>query len=152
MKTKQFIKEIKSRGFDVGESYYILSVLDDDETLIATVSKEEFAGLVTNYLGFYRLDYNTKLQLLNLLIKYAKTPIEDREEEEKYYLRQMGIGSWSFLNFNINSQEYGIAGKRDDYTYKTQFTQSEIDDMPECYTHPAVWEKIKVEREWSEMD
>ena len=147
MKTKQLIKEVKSMGFDVVESHYLLTILDDNETLIGAVSKEEFAGLVTNYPGFYRLDYNSKIRLLNLLSKYAKTPIEDREEEEKYYLRQKGIGSWSFLNFNITSQEYTVSGKKDDYTYKTQFTQSEIDSMPECYTHPAVWEKIKVERE-----
>ena len=84
--------------------------------------------------------------LTQMCSELVSTELKDREEE-KYYLRQIGIGSWSFLNFNINLQEYGIAGKRDDYTYKTKFTQSEIDEMPECYTHPAVWEKIKVERE-----
>lgn len=75
------------------------------------------------------------------------TPPEERKDEKKYYLRQIGIGSWSFLNFDINSQEYIVAGKKDDYTYKTQFTQSEIDNMPECYTHPAVWEQEEVESE-----
>ena len=148
MKTKQFIKEIKSMGFDVEETYDILAILDDNETLIATVPKEEFAGLVTNYLGFYRLDYNTKLRLLNLLIKYAKTPIEDREEEEKYYLKLRGIDGRRFLNAISDYSEYFIEDKiQVSGDIITQFTQSEIDEMPECYKHPAVWEKIKVERE-----
>ena len=148
MKTKQFIKEIKSRGFCVGESYYILAIRDGNDFTFAHVSKKEVGVLATDFPHFYRLEHDRKLQLLDLLNEYAKTPIEDREDEEKrYYLRQLGIGSWSFLNFNITTQEYIVSGKKDDYTYKTQFTQSEIDDMPECYTHPAVWEKIKVECE-----
>ena len=148
MKTKQLIKEVKSMGFDVVESHYLLEILDDNETLIGAVSKEEFAGLVTNYLGFYRLDYNSKIRLLNLLSKYAKTPIEDREEEEKYYLRHKGLRNGNnTLNLQINSQKYHISDEFEHPDYKTQFTQSEIEDMPECYTHPAVWEKIKVERE-----
>ena len=146
MKTDQFIKEIKSMGLRVQRVEDYMCVLGILGFHVAKTSMKEFGLISTNNSEFIKLDYNTKLQLLDLLIEYAKTPIEDREEE-KYYLRQIGIGSWSFLNFNINLQEYGIAGKRDDYTYKTKFTQSEIDEMPECYTHPAVWEKIKVECE-----
>ena len=146
MKTKQFIKEIELMGLRVQKVEDHIFVIDKLGFRVAKTSMKEFGLISTNNSEFIKLDYNTKLQLLNLLIKYAKTPVEDREEE-KYYLRQIGIGSWSFLNFNINLQEYVIAGKRDDYTYKTKFTQSEIDDMPECYTHPAVWEKIKVECE-----
>ena len=147
MKTKKFIKEIKSMGFRAKDFEKLIIIVDSNDLFVAKVSKVSWGKISTDYPGFTNLDYVSKLKLLYLLLKYTKTPIEDREEEEKYYLRQMGIGSWSFLNFNINSQEYGIAGKRDDYTYKTQFTQSEIDEMPECYTHPAVWEQVRVEEQ-----
>lgn len=110
MKTNQFIKEIKSLGFDVGESHYILAIRDGNEFTLAHVSKKEAGVLATDFPNFYGLEHDRKLRLLDLLIKYAKTPIEDRKEDEKYYLRQMGIGSWSFLNFNINLQEYIVSG------------------------------------------
>lgn len=147
MKTNRFIKEIKPMGFDVKDLENVIVIIDSNEDFIAKVSKKEVGVLATDFPHFYKLEHDRKLRLLDFLIEYAKTPIKDREEEEKYYLRQKGIGSWSFLNYNIKSTEYSLSGNKDDYTYKTQFTQSEIDEMPECYTHPAVWEKIKTERE-----
>ena len=38
--------------------------------------------------------------------------------------------------FTDNKKEHG--------QYIIQFTQSEIDELPECYTHPAVWEQVEV--------
>ena len=148
MKTKQFIKEIKSMGFDVVELHYNLAIYDDNEFSLAHVSKEEVGVLITDFPCFYRLDYDTKLQLLNLLIKYAKTPIEERKDEKKYYLKQIGLIDFrSFLNYVNSSKTYTVESAEESDRFKTQFTQAEIDSMPECYTHPAVWEKIKVERE-----
>ena len=147
LKTNQFIKEIKSMGFHAKDFEKSILIVDSNDFFVAKVSKVSVGEISTDYPGFTNLEYSIKLNFLDFLFNYATMPIEDREEEEKYYLRQIGIGSWSFLNFNINLQEYIVAGKKDDYTYKTQFTQSEIDEMPECYTHPAVWEKINVERE-----
>ena len=148
MKTKQFIKEIKSMGFDVEETYDILAILDDNEILIATVSKEEFAGLVTNYLGFYRLDYNTKLRLLNLLIKYAKTPIEDREEEEKYYYKLKGFNTLidKYLARGKISHSFYLVSQYEKEDYNTQFTDKEFEALPDDIRYHN-WEKIKVERE-----
>ena len=146
MKTNQFIKGIKSMGFDVGESYYILAVLDDNETLIATVSKEEFAGLVTNHLGFHRLDYNTKLRLLDLLIKYAKTPIEDRKEEEKCYYRLKGFGEEGYLNSMEDGADIFLSDSDQFEGCQTQFTDKEFEALPDDIKSHN-WEKIKVERE-----
>ena len=147
MKTKKFIKEVKSMGFDVGESHYLLEILDDNETLIGAVSKEEFASLVTNYPGFYRLDYNSKIRLLNLLSKYAKTPIEDREEEKYYYrLRGFNTLEHKYLSRGKISHSFYLVSQYEKEDYNTQFTDKEFSEFPDDIKSHN-WEKIKVERE-----
>ena len=148
MKTSELIKYFEDEGYKtMFDDYCDKSVLfiNENHELLLCVSEGD--RIDTDYCAFNDLDSSKKQEYYKVIFEYLMTPIEKRKEEEKYYLRQIGIGSWSFLNFNINLQEYIVAGKKDDYTYKTQFTQSEIDDMPECYTHPAVWEQIEVESE-----
>ena len=147
MKYSEFKKLMEDKGFYVDNNIYDVLVYDKDELTISTVSKSETLSLCTDYVYFKELGEDLRRYIAQAAMELACTELKDREEDEKYYLRQKGIGSWSFLNFHIYLQEYIVAGKKDDYTYKTQFTQSEIERMPECYTHPAVWEKIKVESE-----
>ena len=145
MKTNQFIKEIKSMGFDVKELHYNLAIYEGNEFTLAHVSKKEVGVLATDFPNFYRLEHDTKLLLLDLLNEYAKTPIEDRKEVEKFKLKQKGI-SGKYLIW-IPELDKFTTGSSPFSNVEGIFTQSEIDDMPECYKHPAVWEKIKVERE-----
>ena len=145
MKTDQFIKEIKSMGLRVQRVEDYMCVLGILGFHVAKTSMKEFGLISTNNSEFIKLDYNTKLQLLDLLIEYAKTPIEDREDEEKFKLKQKGI-SGKYLIW-IPELDKFTTGSSPFSNVEGIFTQSEIDDMPECYKHPAVWEKIKVERE-----
>ena len=145
LKTNQFIKEIKSMGFDVKELHYNLAICDGNDFTIAHVSKKEVGVLATDFPQFYRLEHDRKLRLLDLLIEYAKTPIEDRKEVEKFKLKQKGV-SEKYLMWMPALNRY-ITSSKPFSNAEFIFTQSEINDMPECYTHPAVWEKIKVERE-----
>lgn len=145
MKTIEFIEEMHSLGYRTNVTKREVCVKDINGDFCATVSKKEIGKFSTEYKGFTALETQDRLRLLNLLIKYSKTGIEEREEDKKYYLKQIGINnSWSFLNFNVETQDYTVANREGDCTYKTQFTQTEIDEMPECYKHPAVWERIKV--------
>ena len=150
MKTKKFIKEIRSMGLHIKDLVKTV-IIDDDEYFVAGVSKEEFGAFATDYPGFYRLDYDTKLQLLNLLIKYAKTPIEDREEDEKYYYKLTGFkGVQYFLTEHIDTEEVFLGASKSEQTrnwfLKSQFTDKEFAALPkDIQSHN--WEKIKVERE-----
>ena len=148
MKYSEFRMLMENAGYKVHDNSLEIMVLMSDDSVVSYVAKDTIGVVDLDWLDYAELPLETRKFIADKCMELSFTPHEDRvEEEEKYYLRQIGFGSWSFLNFNINSQEYIVAGKKDDYTYKTQFTQSEIDEMPECYTHPAVWEKIKVESE-----
>ena len=148
MKTNQFIKEIRSMGLHIKDLVKTV-IIDDDEYFVAGVSKEELGAFATDYPGFYRLDYNTKLQLLKLLIKYAKTPIEDRGEEEKYYYRLKGFGDNEYyLNLDLEDDVPSkfISGYFQTKYYQTQFTDKEFAALPDDIKSHN-WEKIKVESE-----
>ena len=144
MKTNQFIKEIKSMGFDVKELHYNLAIYDGNEFTLAHVSKKEVGVLVTDFPNFYRLEHDTKLQLLDLLIEYAKTPIEDREEDEKYYYRLKGFGEEGYLNREV--ADIYLSDSSQIIDCQTQFTDKEFAALPEDIKSHN-WEKIKVERE-----
>lgn len=71
-------------------------------------------------------------ELFDLCVEYARTPIEEREEEKKYYLKlPFDVRNEGFyLNYNNNYETYGFLSKFESSDWKTQFTQREIDNMP----------------------
>lgn len=145
MKTSEFIKEMHLLGYETTNLERSIIVNDDNGFFLVDVSKEEFGVFSTDFPGFSVLDNYDRLQLLDSLVMYAKTPVSEREEEKKFYLRQIGINEYdNFLNLEYETQSYYVSSNEEFFDYKTQFTQSEIDNMPECYTHPAVWEQVPV--------
>src|SRR5699024_394275 len=149
MKTSEFIEKIEILGFYIKDFDSNLKITNSKSCIyVADVSKSVFRMISTNYQCFTLLDNGRKLYLLDILIKYATTPPEEREDEKRYYLRQIGINEYdNFLNLEYETQSYYVSSNEEFYDYKTQFTQSEIDNMPECYTHPAVWEQVRVEEQ-----
>ena len=148
MKTNQFVKEIKSMGFDVKELHYNLAIYEDNDFTLAHVSKKEVGVLATDFPHFYTLEHNRKLRLLDLLNKYAKTPIEDRKEEEKYYYRLKGFNTLEhkYLSRGKISYSFYLVSQYEKEDYNTQFTDKEFSAFPDDIKSHN-WEKIKVERE-----
>ena len=111
MKTNQFIKEIKSMGFRVNDFKKSIFIVDNNDFFVAKVSKISVGEVSTDYPGFTNLEYSSKLNILDFLLNYATMPIEDREEEEKYYLKLKGINGRRFLNALSDYSEYFIEDK-----------------------------------------
>src|SRR5699024_9177923 len=103
--------------------------IDSNNFFVAKVSKVKMGEISTDYPGFTNLDYISKLKLLYLLFKYTKTSVEDREEEEKFKLKQKGI-SGKYLIW-IPELDTFTTGSSPFSNVEGVFTQSEIDDMPE---------------------
>ena len=147
LKTNQFIKEIKSMGFHAKDYENSILIVDSNDFFVAKVSKKEVGVLATDFPNFYSLEHDRKLRLLDLLIEYAKTPIEDRKEDEKYYYKLKGLnGPWNFLvKFKVGGPlsigTYAVAKDREG-----TFTDKEFEALPEDVKSHN-WEKIKVERE-----
>ena len=136
MKTSEFIEKLdKHKG-----KFLIENIFSDDELYLTSIKTNQF-----NITFYYDEEPNG---IIDIIAEYLNTPVSEREEEKKYYLRQIGINEYdNFLNLEYETQSYYVSSNEEFFDYKTKFTQSEIDELPECYTHPAVWEQIEVERE-----
>lgn len=97
---------------------------------------------------FEELSKDKQTEYYEVIFEYLMTPPEEREEEEKYYLKRRGIGDKYLIRDN-NAGIYYTVAKSSPFPghHQSQFTQSEIDEMPECFSHPAVWEQIEVKED-----
>lgn len=149
MKTNEFIKYFEDEGYETMFDAYcdkgVLFLNENHEVLLHVLKGDR---IDTDYCAFNDLTFSERQEYYKAIFEYLMTPLEERKEEKKYYLRQIGINEYdNFLNLEYETQSYYVSSNEEFYDYKTKFTQSEIDEMPECYTHPAVWEQIEVECE-----
>lgn len=139
MKTQEFINEIAKLGYEIEKGYARLSVKEEGVILLC-VHTEEVLAIDTDK-GFRTVPMN----LFNLAVEYAKTPIEEREEPKKYYLKATGHAEYAdFFNYFTDDKSWMIGSKWQEETVQTQFTDQEIKDNP-FYEMLKTFEKVEVE-------
>lgn len=148
MKTKEFIKRAKELGFVAGKH------LDDNMAIFAEDGVTVFINEHMPYgliMDTRHLKYVTK-ELFDLCVEYAKTPIEEREEEEKFYLQKMKSfydtcdEEYAFLNLDMDDNTFFLSDVEQYDNSKTQFTQKEIDKIKEeQHTDLSEFKQIPVE-------
>lgn len=72
--------------------------------------------------------------MIKAAVEFAETPIEDREEEKKFYAKhrylvQAGDYTTAFLNYATNNDRLYVYTKAQTYSVKTQFTLKEIEEI-----------------------
>lgn len=83
-------------------------------------------------------DYYHRLKpVITAAVEYSMTPIEDRKEDELFYVRYPSIPRVNnpddhvYVNYRRIAEEYDFMSSAQFGEYKTQFTSQEIDAMPE---------------------
>lgn len=142
MKTKEFIKRVKELGYNcfTNGSYIFIS---KGYPWMATIALHKMYCITL---------YTDDNKLGELCIEYARTPIEEREEEEKFYLQKIKNfyedynEEYAFLNLDINDNTFFLHDVEQDCDCKTQFTQKEIDEIKqEQHTDLSEFKQIPVE-------
>ena len=87
--------------------------------------------------------------MLKKVIELAETPLDEREEEKKYYLKHNRfIDDYNDLGY-INLFAAGdvvLSTRHEDQTFKTKFTEEEIEDIKRRFdTDLSDFELIEVE-------
>lgn len=85
-------------------------------------------GVTLGWLRILTQNFNTlrNLTLLEKVLEYAKTPLEEREDKEKKYLLAINVANKKYyLLKNENKKDFHLVTTP--YAYKTEFTQEEID-------------------------
>ena len=141
MKTSEFIEKLDEHRDKI---LNVENVFSDDELYLTSIKTNQFN------ITFYHDEEPSGI--IDIIAEYLNTPVSEREEEKKYYLKLKGFSNeeetylcaydfWSdWILIDKDELKHG-----DEFYFK--FTQSEIDEMPEYYKHPAVWEQIEVESE-----
>lgn len=146
MKTKKFIKRVKELGFKIRTNYIDIIVCDEIGP-VATVNEVKQYGLSI----YAETRYQIPQELFDLCTQYARTPIDERGEEEKFYLQKMKSFYDADYNeelafLNVFKDKYFISNKNQDKYHTTQFTQKEIDKIKEeKHTDLSEFKQIPVE-------
>lgn len=155
MKIKQF-KECIKRIADIHDvdlvftenefNFYIVS----GPKQYATVSKSEPYLMNTGYPVFKELEENLRGDLLEVLYKLADTPISERQEEKKYYLKHRFLvedGDCNYLNYDHSLRELNLSDIGQSKSIQTQFTLEEIEKIKvRYYTTLDDFEQIEVDK------
>lgn len=145
MKTKEFIEKVEELGFAVNtvENYYV--ILNKILVCAEICRTSNRVNLLHECLE--------KNDLLKICVEYAQTPLTEREEEQKFYLKKIKSfyeirldEEFDFLNFDITRQVYCLNNTMGNDKFKTSFTQQEIDKIKEeQHTDLSEFEQIEVE-------
>ena len=144
MKTSEFIKYFEDKGHRVFRNDFFLSVVDEKDFIFIDI--RHGINLDVDY-SSTDLTFSEQQEYYKVIFEYLMTPIEEREEEKKYKLQQKGVAKRDLIWLKELCEYTTGKYPYENENVKTVFTQSEIDELPECYTHPAVWEQIEMESE-----
>ena len=135
MRYSEFKAEVEKLGFvveDDGTPIYV-DKSKDGETLVSIGKYKQFL-LDSEWSGFNNLTEDQKLKLYDLAYQLAKTPLAEREEEKRYYLRNVspllrGSGRGYLAKNKDTLEYYALSLNCSDEFYQTIFTESEIAEM-----------------------
>lgn len=136
MKTTELVSELKELGYFVdrkedGPSSEYLAISGADSYLIAMVS-EKYPGVLNTdiYKGYNENQEHSPI--FRMLIKYAMTPLDEREDTNKY-LVHLFPGEEGYLNLDISSDNLALTDRDNTVSYHTEFTEKEYKELQSKY-------------------
>lgn len=132
--TKDFIKEVQELGLKTLEKSDSILIYDG-YCQAACVYKNELFSINTSYAAFDNLSEELQEKLYSLIDEYASTPIDEREEQERFFLKFKieTDDDCNFLNYDKNDDEPTLDNSLETSNFQTRFTQKEIDEIKEKF-------------------
>lgn len=128
--TKEFIKEVQELGLKTSEKSDSILIYDGYYQA-ACVYKNELFSINTSYAAFDNLSEELQEKLYSLIDEYARTPLDEREEQERFFLKFKieTDDDCNFLNYDKNDDEPTLDNSLETSNFQTRFTQKEINDI-----------------------
>lgn len=140
MKTSELIKMVMEiEGVDdYGQSEEMLCFYASEQNgIVAYASRINKFEISTGYGNFKKLPSFAQELLLDLLYQYARTPLEEREEQKKYKLKHKLVKENGYLNYVENNKELTFSTSEERGSFKTSFTIQEWEVLTE-----QTWEEL----------
>lgn len=162
------MKKVKKLGFTIEYyktpfsniksncDYDLITISANNQVLVKIWTNCQYAiSTVSDGHSNYLYGYDVQ-ELYKLCFEYTSTPVDDREEEKKFYLRHKYLtyngtsDSKGYLNINLNNLNKVNALFIDNKTkyddFQTEFTLKEIEEIKEKFdTDLKDFEMVEVE-------
>lgn len=145
MKYSSAEKQIKalSSKYDINMADGDFSILYNGETDDVYVSGDyEYILYVENSRTFSKLPFSNKLYMI--LAELAMTPLDERVEEKKHYVKIFDE-DFGYLNINNFIGDISVNDISEGNGYKTKFTDEEIGQLKQRDDIPLDWRKVTLE-------
>ena len=104
MKHSEFKRRIEELGFEVNEKNADIEIIYKDR-VNAWVSKD--AQAVMKVLALFPLGKEGRVKLFDILVEYARTPIEDRKDEKKYSIHPFWTSNRKLVRYDYTFSNFG---------------------------------------------
>lgn len=148
MKTNELKSLLEKMDYSVKHINEIIVIKNKYGNVIATIEKDITFKFSTQYYAWNFISYSEQKIILSYIMGYAATPVGEREEEKKFYLKHRYFKSgndalyFTFECFHMYSYLQRMPSR---YKFMQQFTLKEIEDIKEKYnTDLADFELIEV--------
>lgn len=147
--TKEFIRKVKDLGFDIETGLIGWIWIADERDVVAVAERNEMYKINTDdNVAFNKVATNKRKKLFDLLVDYASTPLEEREEQERFFLKfkiEIG-GKYKYLNYYKEEDVLTLDNSLETSGVQTRFTDKELEELKEKFgVTLSDFEKIPVE-------
>lgn len=137
MTTNEFIKKVEELGYEIKKNTYFgmvcLDILNNKGDRVASVNSQQPYDIYTSAM-FYLENEENQSKLFDLLVEYAKTPIEERVEQKKYLLlpklEGLANGKCPLQRIRRNDLILLPCDYENDELFQQIFTDTDIRKMP----------------------
>ncbi|MBC1524927.1 hypothetical protein HB884_12025, partial [Listeria booriae] len=138
MKTSEFKQAVEALGFTVVKEDRNLVINGEGSLWLADVSLKYKYALRIYFGAIDEVGEEKTRKLAEILFEYASTPLDEREEPKKWYLRDPVISDkhknyLAISKHYKNVRHFGWETPRRDY--QTKFTRAEIDAFEFEHAH-----------------
>lgn len=162
IKTKEFIEKVEKLGFTIEYyknpfsnvksncDYDLITISANNQVLVKVWTSCQYAiSTISDGHSCYITGYDVK-ELYKLCFEYANTPVKDREEEKKFYLKhryfEIAGGGRGFFTIENASGLSFLKYKTNLDHYSQKFTEKEIEELKEkLNTNLDGFEMVEVE-------
>ena len=87
------------------------------------------------------IEIEIKYKVIKLLIELHETPVEEREDEKKYYIKVISDDGGLYLNYVKEEKNFTLSTRNEIATHQTQFTKQEVNSWLKATTLAIDWDK-----------
>ncbi|MBS5989695.1 hypothetical protein [Anaerococcus hydrogenalis] len=150
MKTNELKSLLEKIDYSVKRINGMIVIENEYGNAIATIEENTTFKFSTQYYAWNFIPYSEQKIILPCIMRYAGTPVDEREEETRFYLEHRYFrfhnGSRKYLGMDLVKDKPDLCSKITYRWIKNQFTEKEIDEIEEEFdTDLKDFELVEVE-------